>query len=110
MVALYLWPGKSLISHIWFQNVCIDCSVVPQMDLKEDPEERKEQIYAILDDPKSTSQNGVEMYDKWSKYYDQVIPQNKTRKPLGFVRLVRSWALIPNLFTKHSLTIKIHSN
>ena len=65
------------------------------MDLKEDLEERKEQIYAILDDPKSTSQNGVEMYDKWCKYYDQIIPQNKTRMPLDFARPVRSWTLIP---------------
>ena len=110
MVALHLWPGEGLISHLWFQNVCIDCSAVPQMDLKEDPEERKEQIYAILDDPKSTSQNGVEMYDKWCKYYDQVNPQNKTRMPLDFARPVRSWTLIPNFFKKQSLTIKIHSN
>ena len=82
MVALYLWPGKSLISHIWFQNVCIDCSAVPQMDLKENPEERKQQIYAILDDPKSTSQNRVEMYDKWCKHYDQVI--NSPRQAIRF--------------------------
>ena len=79
------------------------------MDLKEDPEERKQQIHGILDDPKSTSQNGVEMYDKWCKYYDQVISQNKTRKPLGFARSVRFWTLITAFFMKQSLTIRIHS-
>ena len=56
------------------------------MDLKEDPEERKEQIHAILDDPKSTSQNGVEMYDKWCKYYDQVIPSKQHEKAIILIR------------------------
>ena len=51
------------------------------MDLKEDPKERKEQIYAILDDPK---QNRVELYDKWCNHYDQVIQFNKKRTVLRF--------------------------
>ena len=47
------------------------------MDLKEDPEERKEQIDAFLDDSKVTSQDGVDLYNKWYKHYDQVIHPNR---------------------------------
>ena len=43
------------------------------MDLKEDPKERQQQIDATLGDSSITSQEGVELYDKWSEHYEQVI-------------------------------------
>ena len=78
----------------------INCLAVPPMDLKEDPEERKEQIYAILDDP---SQNRVEMYDKWCKYYDQVISSKQDEKTIRFCSPVGSWTLIPKYFMKQAM-------
>ena len=42
------------------------------MDLKEDRKERQEQIDAALGNSKITSQDGVDLYDKWSEYYEQV--------------------------------------
>ena len=42
------------------------------MDLKEDRKERQEQIDATLGDSKLTSQEGVDLYDKWSEHYEQV--------------------------------------
>lgn len=43
------------------------------MDLKEDPKERQEQIETVLFGSKITPQESVEMYNKFCKYYDQVI-------------------------------------
>ena len=48
------------------------------MDLKEDPKERAEQIEAFLFGPKITSQEAVKEYNKFCKYYDQVIHVSKT--------------------------------
>ena len=42
------------------------------MDLKEDPDKRKEQIDALLDNRIGNSQDRIKLYDKWSKYYEQV--------------------------------------
>ena len=42
------------------------------MDLKEDQKERQEQIDAALSDSKSTSEDTVDLYEKWSEHYEQV--------------------------------------
>ena len=49
------------------------------MDLKEDPDERKQQIDALLDNRVGNSQDRIKLYDKWSKYYEQVSKFNMQR-------------------------------
>ena len=41
-------------------------------DLKEDPLERKKQIFPVIDDPNIAPEDQVKLYDQWSQYYDQV--------------------------------------
>ena len=42
------------------------------MEVKEDPKERQQQIYAILENPDCKVEESIKLYEEWNKYYDEV--------------------------------------
>ena len=42
------------------------------MEVKDDPKERQQQIYGILENPDCKVEESIKLYEEWNQYYDEV--------------------------------------